>query len=110
MTRHADILTLHFDLTARIKSTRGDERVQAAAALVSIAAVAADQYRREYPGEPLPQHLGYERVLVEHGKRRNWAAMHAAAQLARDQGWHGDWPRWLARAARGLGRVPRETG
>lgn len=110
MTRSPGTLTLHYELTARVKSTRGEDRVQAAVAMVAIADAAADQYRREYPGEPLPQHAGYERVLVEHGKRRNWAGMLATAHLAQRQGWQGDWDRWIARATRGLARVPRETG
>lgn len=102
-------LTLHFDLTARIKATRGEDRVRAAAALVAIAEAAAEQWRREYPGESLPAHLGYERILVEHGKRRDWPAMLAAALLAQAQGWYGNWPHWIARANRGLASVPRET-
>ncbi|MFO0293776.1 MAG: hypothetical protein ACK51F_10590 [Rhodospirillales bacterium] len=110
MTRTPGILTLHFDLTARIKTTKGEARVRAAVALVGIADAAAAQWAREYPGEPLPGHLGFERARVEHGKRRDWPAMHAAAQLAQAQGWRGDWARWLDRAARGLASVPRETG
>lgn len=109
MTRSPGTLTLHYELTARVKSTRGAARVQAAAAMVAIAEAAADQFRREYPGERLPTHLGYERVLVEHGKRRNWAGMLATALLAEAQGWRGNWPHWIARANRGLARVPRET-
>jgi hypothetical protein len=102
-------LDLHFTLTAKVKTTRGAARVQAAATMVSISEAAADQLRREYPGEALPGHLGFERVLTEHGKARNWAGMLAAAHLAQRQGWAGDWDRWLQRATRQLARVPRET-
>jgi hypothetical protein len=96
----------HFTLINRLKRARGEERAAIAAAMVQMSKAVAAHWRIDYPGESLPQHPGFERVVIEQGKRRDWAAVIAAAALAKAEGWAGDWDRRIAWAAR---RVPRET-
>jgi hypothetical protein len=100
------LLDQHYALLTRLKRARGEERVALAAAMVQISAAVAAQWRGDYPGESLPQHPGFERVVIEQGKRRDWAAVIAAAALAKAEGWAGEWDRRIAWASR---HVPRGT-
>jgi hypothetical protein len=99
-------LDQHFALLGVIKGTRGSERESAARASVAMSTEAAAHWRRDYPDEELPMHPGFDRLIIEHGKRKDWAAALATALLAKAEGWRGDWDRRIARAAK---HVPRET-
>ncbi len=94
-----------------MRAARGDDRVRLAGQMVAISAAAAAQWRAEHPGDPLPQHPGFERVAIAAGLRRDWTAVLAACDLAQREGWAGNWAHRAARAERALSafHVPRET-
>lgn len=106
VTRTSGPLDDHFAMLGVLRATRGSEREAAARAMVAMSAAAAAHWRRDYPDESLPQHPGFERLAIEHAKRRDWVAVLATATLARAEGWAGDWDRRIARAAF---HVPRGT-
>lgn len=106
MARTPGPLDDHMALIGVLKITKGAERESAAQALVAISAAAAAHWRHAYPDDELPQNPGFERLIIEHGKRKDWAAALATALLAKAQGWHGDWDHRIQWAAK---HVPRET-
>ena len=71
--------------------------IQACEGQIALAEQAATAFQAEYPGEPLPQHVGYKQLTIIHDKRGDYDAAIALCQQARAQGWNGDWDTRIAR-------------
>lgn len=58
---------------------------------IALAEQAATAFRAEYPGQPLPQHVGYKQLTIIHDKQGCYDAAIALCKQARAQGWNGNW-------------------
>jgi hypothetical protein len=73
------------------------EAIEACRAQITMAATAAAAFRAEYPGQPLPGHVGYQQLAVIYEKQGNLNNAMALAKQARGQQWTGDWDRRIER-------------
>lgn len=77
--------------------------VWAARAQVSIAPKVAAAMRREYRGQPLPRHVGFERLAILADKAGDDQEVLRLCQVATAGGWAGTWEKREAKARKRLG-------
>lgn len=96
---HGDILDLHFAILERItdyyrRRQEGDNYHKAKVscrAQIKIQADAAKQFLKEYPGQSLPAHTGYNQLVIILEKEKKFQEALALANEAKANGWNGDW-------------------
>ncbi len=95
-----DILGVHFTYQALIEvwyrdrdsmPKAIDEAILACLAQIEIAQEAAKQFKKEYPKNPLPSHVGYTQLTIIYDKQGRYDQAIQIAQQAKKQGWNGDW-------------------
>ena len=101
-----DILGLHFTYSALVEVwyrdretllNARDEAILACKKQIQIALQAAQQFRREYPNNPLPSHVGYTQLTIIYDKEDRLDEAIQIAQQAQEQGWNGDWDNRIER-------------
>ena len=101
-----NVLDLHFVYAGMIKtyyadrdngSQALDSAIAACEKQIDLAPTAAEAWKRDYPGEPLPGHTGYTQLVIIREKQKDFAAAASVSQLALEQGWAGDWEHRIAR-------------
>lgn len=103
-------LDLHYRLLEQMKNERGDRRTAVAISLVGLAHLAAQAYRDEYPGEPLPVNPAFTRAAIDLEQVGDYRAAMRVCQQALTSGWKeephriGDWDHRLTRLKRKLGQ------
>jgi len=94
------ILDLHFSCQGMIEDAgrqlRGNpgalESIAAACKKqIELAPLAAQVFRREYPGDPLPRHVGFQELVDIHERQGNYQEAVRVAKEASAQGWAGGW-------------------
>jgi hypothetical protein len=111
----SDQLGLHFTYHQTIRlHLRWREQFRDASDLVFAAChkqmrlspQAAEAFRRKYPGEPLPIHLGYLNVASVLEQQGALARAIEICKQAQAEGWNGNWPWRIQRMARQLSEQP----
>lgn len=94
------IFDLHFSYQAMIEDAYRrrqqnpevlESTVAACQKQIELAPLAARAFRREYPGEPLPGHVGFQELVDIHERQGNYAEAVRVAKDALGQGWAGGW-------------------
>lgn len=78
--------------------------IRACEGQIALAEQAATAFRAEYPGQPLPQHVGYKQLTIIHDKQGDYDAAITLCKRARAQGWNGDWDTRIARLEKKAGK------
>ncbi len=95
-----DILGLHFTWQALIEvwyrdrdcmSEAIEEAILACFGQIGIAEQAAKQFKKEYPRNQLPSHVGYTQLTIIYDKQGRYDEAIQIAQQAKKQEWNGDW-------------------
>jgi tetratricopeptide (TPR) repeat protein len=101
-----DILSLHFAYQGRIQLNYRwrdeiagalDAALEACREQIAIAPRAAEAFRREYPDQPLPMHIGYEQLAIVLEKQGLFKEALPACREALERGWAGTWEKRIAR-------------
>lgn len=102
----SDTLDLHFTYQGMIQlyyrrrdvePNALDKAIEACKKQIALAPKAAKEFRREYPGNPLPAHIGYTQLAIILEKQKEYAeAIHLCKQ-AQSQGWNEDWKKRIER-------------
>lgn len=71
--------------------------VEACEHQIALASQAAKAFKREYKGQPLPAHQGYEQLAIVREKEKNYGEVIRLCQQAKQQGWNGNWDKRIAR-------------
>ena len=74
-----------------------DLAIQACETQISLAPAAAKQFRKEYPKQPLPAHVGYTQLTIIRDKQGQLEEAIRLAKQAEEQGWNGDWGKRILR-------------
>lgn len=82
-----------------------DLAVQACIKQIALAPQAAKAFKKEYKGQPLPEHRGYEQLAIVREKEKNYTEVIRLCQQAKQQGWNGDWDKRIARCQEKLSRM-----
>lgn len=70
--------------------------VEACSQQVSISEGAKKAFIQEY-GQPLPSHAGYKQLCIIKEKQQSYEEAIRVAEMARMQGWNGDWDKRIER-------------
>ncbi len=101
-----DVMGLHFTFQALIEvwyrdrdtvSHALDEAVNACKRQIDIAPQAAKAFKKEYPKNHLPSHVGFEQLTIIYGKQSKYSDAIQVAKEAKKQGWAGDWDKRIER-------------
>lgn len=95
---YQSIMTVAYKL--RDDPTWLDVALWAATSQVELAPRTALSMHSSYPGSPLPQHRGYERLTIHADKRGDDEEVIRLSEAAAAQGWAGDWDRRVTKARR----------
>jgi hypothetical protein len=68
-----------------------DDAIAACQNQITIAPKVAAAMRREYRGEPLPRHVGFDQLVVIRAKQGDYPEAVRLCREADRQGWRGDW-------------------
>jgi hypothetical protein len=71
---------------------------------IAIAPQVAEAMRKEYRGQPLPRHVGYDQLVVIRGKQGDYAEAIRLCAEARGRGWRGEWDKRIAKYSKQLER------
>lgn len=104
------VLDEHFNLSETIpvyyrdreKPGMLDKAMDACKKQIELAPLAARQFLKEYPGQPLPTHRGYEQLVIILAKEGKYGEAVELCQQAKKQGWAGDWENRIDRYQRSL--------
>lgn len=95
-----DTLGLHFTYQSLIEVWYRDrdslknalqEAIDACKGQIAIAEKAAKQFKKEYPKNPLPSHVGYTQLTIIYDKLGRYDEAIQIAKQAKQQGWNDDW-------------------
>lgn len=113
-TGQSNILDLHFTYQGMIQlyyrmrdaePTALDKAIEACKKQISLAPKAAKEFRREYPNNPLPAHVGYTQLAIVLEKRKEYVeAIHLCKQ-AQSQGWNEEWEKRIERCQAKLDKI-----
>ena len=110
ITGTTDILDIHFLLNCEIEiyyRHRNDnpwvleEAISACKRQIEIAPKAAIALKKEF-GSQLPNHTGYEKLIMLERRNGNFSSATTLAQKALEQGWNGDWKKIIEKCQKKL--------
>lgn len=102
--QNGDVLDLHFTYQGVIEINSREARkdpaalsatISACEKQIGIAPLAARALEREYRGQPLPGHKGFQELVSIRESQGNYAEAIRTARQALAQGWAGDWQSWI---------------
>lgn len=104
-TGFKDILDQHFTLSSMIpvyyreRDTEGvlDKVIDLCKQQIALAPQSAKEFRKEYKGQALPSHVGYEQLIIIFAKQKNFEEAINLCKQAKKEGWSGDWDKRIAR-------------
>lgn len=100
-----DILGIHFlysEMVGIYYPQRSNEEImnkaiEACKKQIAMASEAARAFKKEYPGEPLSGHTGYEQLVIILDKQGKHQEAIELCKQAHNQGWGGDWDKRVSR-------------
>jgi len=113
-----NVLATHFALQVLIAAFYRDREVDpdarpaaiaACQAQIALAPRAAVALRQEYPGRPLPRHVGYQQLAVILEQAGEYAQVVSLCREAATAEWAGDWVKRIARCQRRMASSPAGT-
>lgn len=108
LAAEAPVIDRHFLCQAKLethykdreKSGELEKAVAACRAQIELAPEAAEAFKAEYAGAPLPGHRGYQQLAIILEKQGSFEEAIDLCRRADRQGWAGDWDHRIARCAR----------
>jgi len=108
-----DVLDIHFFWSTKIEiyyrhrdndSNALSEAVKACIKQIEIADKAIKAFKKEYRGNPLPTHKGYEQLAIIKEKDKDFNSAIELATKALQQGWGGDWQKRIERCTKKMNK------
>jgi hypothetical protein len=105
-TKSGSVMDKHFFLSTKIqtlyRNRNSDDSalpnaIEACKEQISISGMAKRSFLREYPGSPLPSHVGYNQLCIILEKQKNYEDTIRIARKAKEQGWAGEWDKRIER-------------
>ena len=107
-----NILDEHFILSSMIpiyyrdrdKPAMLEKAMLACRKQIDISLQSAKAFLKEYPGDPLPSHRGYEQLAIILYKQGNYLEAIQLCEQAKRQNWSGDWDKRIERYSIKIGK------
>ena len=103
-------LDIHFYYQSNIQTFYKDrdkpggleKAIMACRQQIEYAPIAAKAFKREFKGDPLPSHKGYQQLAIILEKQNNYQEVIDLCTQAQKQGWAGDWENRIERCNKKL--------
>lgn len=79
-----------------------EKAIMACRQQIEFAPIAAKAFKREFKGDPLPSHKGYQQLAIILEKQNNYKEVIDLCLKAKKQGWAGDWKNRIERCNKKL--------
>ena len=103
------ILDKHFELSQNIpflyskREADGVEKtIEACKQQIDLAPYAKSEFLKQYPGEPLPGHNGYEKLAIILEKQGKYQEAKNLCLQAKEEGWNGEWNKRMERCQKNI--------
>jgi DNA-directed RNA polymerase subunit RPC12/RpoP len=105
-SKTGSVMDKHFFLSTKIQTLYRNRdandsdlsaAIEACKEQISISANAKRAFLKEYPGSPLPSHVGYNQLCIILEKQKNYEEVIRLSKKAKEQGWMGDWDKRIER-------------
>lgn len=112
-TTEPDVLTLHsfWEMKRRVYYADWETdpealqiAIHACEQQIAIAPAAIQKMKLLYSTSAIPKHAGYQQLAMIRAQQKNYSEAIRLCQIARDQGWKGDWDKQIARYQKQQGR------
>jgi len=114
---NSNVFDLHFAYQERIEAAyRAREKnpralglaIEACEKQIELAPDSAKAFKREYPGEELPAHVGFQQLAIIREKQGGYTEVIRLCETAKAQGWAGTWEKRIARCKKKLSKKADE--